>query len=274
VKSYLMLAKLEQARGNAPKAEDAFQAGEKIFHTHPFSSRQSAGLIDKIGSYWILQGNPEKVVHLLHQAGISFESVQNQAGISYLQEPEMMLLLRLLLAQGEFDTGLLLAKRLSLQAETGKRTGRLIEIWILQALAYQSKKDIDQALAVLDQALELGQMKGYIRTFLDQGEPMMKLLYQARARKIGSGYASKLLAAVGKDEGRALAPIQLLAESLTSREIEVLKLIESGQSNQEIAEKLVISLPTVKRHISNIYTKLGATSRTQAVLLARELGLL
>ena len=70
-----------------------------------------------------------------------------------------------------------------------------------------------------------------------------------------------------------LPPAQLLIEPLTLRELEVLKLIEAGRSNQDIADELVISMPTVKRHISNIYAKLGVESRTQAVSLGKELRL-
>jgi LuxR family maltose regulon positive regulatory protein len=68
--------------------------------------------------------------------------------------------------------------------------------------------------------------------------------------------------------------MQLLAEPLTTREVEVLKLINAGRSNQDIAGQLVISLPTVKRHISNIYNKLGVESRTQAVAIGKELKIL
>jgi LuxR family maltose regulon positive regulatory protein len=102
---------------------------------------------------------------------------------------------------------------------------------------------------------------------------MAKLLYQARSHRIGTGYAAELLSAMGNAFGSALPPTELLIEPLTLRELEVLKLIEAGCSNQEIAAELVISMPTVKRHISNIYAKLGASSRTQAVLRGKELNL-
>jgi LuxR family maltose regulon positive regulatory protein len=82
------------------------------------------------------------------------------------------------------------------------------------------------------------------------------------------------LSALGRVTGRELPPAQLLIEALTRRELELLKLIEAGCTNQDIAERLVISIPTVKRHISNIYAKLGAKSRTQAVSLGRELRLI
>jgi LuxR family maltose regulon positive regulatory protein len=108
---------------------------------------------------------------------------------------------------------------------------------------------------------------------LDEGEPMAKLLYQAKSHRLGFGYAAELLAAMGTASGTELLSTQFLIEPLTARELEVLKLIEAGCSNQAIAEKLVISITTIKRHISNIYAKLDVTSRTQATSHARELGL-
>ena len=102
---------------------------------------------------------------------------------------------------------------------------------------------------------------------------MAKLLYQAKAHQPGTGYAAELLAALGGANDRKLPPAQLLIEPLSPRELEVLTLIETGHSNQAIAARLVISITTVKRHISNIYAKLGVTSRTQAVARARELRL-
>jgi LuxR family transcriptional regulator, maltose regulon positive regulatory protein len=102
---------------------------------------------------------------------------------------------------------------------------------------------------------------------------MVKLLFQAKAHRIGLGYASELLSALGEVFITELPPAQNLIEPLTLRELEVLKLIEAGCSNQDIADKLVISMPTVKRHISNIYAKLGVESRTQAVSIGRELRL-
>ena len=125
----------------------------------------------------------------------------------------------------------------------------------------------------MGKAFALARPEGYVRTFLDEGEPMAKLLYQAKAHGMGAGYAAELLAALGNPSGSALPPAQLLIEPLTPRELELLRLIEAGHTNQEIAAKLVISMPTVKRHISNIYTKLGANSRTQAIARGKELNL-
>jgi LuxR family maltose regulon positive regulatory protein len=149
--------------------------------------------------------------------------------------------------------------------------GFVIETLILQALAFQAQKETEQALVALGKALALAQPEGYVRSFLDEGEPMTRLLCQARSRQPGSGYAAALLGAIGGISSMTQPSMKLLDEPLTAREVEVLKLIAAGRSNQEISSKLVISIPTVKRHISNIYTKLEVESRTQAVAIGKEL---
>lgn len=219
--------------------------------------------------WWIIQDNLERACHLVQHSGISVDD-----DIPYLREPEYLSLLRVLLAQGDHDAALSLSERLLRSAEAAHRQGRVIELLILQSLAFQGKKDLTQALATLDRALLLAQPEGYVRVFLDEGEPMAKLLYQARSRRIGAGYAAELLSVMGRASGVELPPTQPLIEPLTQREIEVLKLIEAGASNDDIAARLVISVATVKRHISNIYGKLGVQSRTQAILCAREMKLL
>ncbi len=112
-----------------------------------------------------------------------------------------------------------------------------------------------------------------MRIFLDEGEPMASLLHLARSRQMETEYVSELLSAIGEFARKTQPVPQSLSEPLTERELEVLGLIEAGRSNQEISEQLVISLATVKRHISNIYAKLGVNSRTQAIAMGKELKL-
>jgi LuxR family maltose regulon positive regulatory protein len=181
--------------------------------------------------------------------------------------------LRLLLLQHDHKNALNLSNRLLQKAEETNRLGPVIEVLVLQALAFHEKTDLDQALTILARALSLAQPERYMRTFLDEGLPMVKLLHQARARGIERGYTAEMLSAMGETLNSGQSSAQSLIEPLTTREWEVLKLIEAGCSNQDIANKLVISPATVKRHISNIYVKLGAKSRTQAVSLSKELGL-
>jgi LuxR family maltose regulon positive regulatory protein len=161
----------------------------------------------------------------------------------------------------------------------------MIDTLIVQALAFQGQGKEAQALKTLEQALTLAEPEGFTRIFLDEGLPMARLLYQAVQHGIMPEYAGKLLAAfdttptVRPDVNVEFPAIKerdmpSIVEPLTPRETEVLQLIADGLSNREIAQRLSISLSTVKRHNANIYGKLAVNKRTQAVARARDLGLL
>jgi LuxR family maltose regulon positive regulatory protein len=270
---YVMLARLEHLRAHPEKVQEAMEAAEQLVDGFDLAPKYSVWVKSALARLYIVQGNLEKASHLIQQSGIQMGRMNGDAEISYLQEPIVLILVRLLMAKGDYSAALALSKGLLQKAEAEKRMGRVIEVLVLQSLAFEGKKDMDQALAVLEKALLYAQPEGYARVFLDEGEPMAKLLFQAKAHRIGQGYASELLSALGEVFSIELPPAQLLIEPLTLRELEVLKLIEAGYSNQDIADKLVISMPTVKRHISNIYAKLGVESRTQAVSLGKELRL-
>ncbi|MDQ5818434.1 MAG: LuxR C-terminal-related transcriptional regulator, partial [Actinomycetota bacterium] len=169
-------------------------------------------------------------------------------------------------------------------AEAAGRTGDLIEILALRALALWASNEKEQAVGTLTRALALAEPEGYVRTFVDEGPLMGELLsatLEARQRgrrdaaagRISISYLARLLAAVARE---ATAPVadERLPEPLSERELEVLALIAAGKSNQEISAKLFVSTSTVKTHINRLYRKLGARSRTQAIARAREMDLL
>jgi LuxR family maltose regulon positive regulatory protein len=270
---YCMLARLEHLQSHTDRAQEAIQAAEQLLNGFDLAPKYSMWVKSALARLSISLGNLEKASRLIQQNIANVESMHGDAEIPYLQEPIVLVLVRLLMTKGKYYAALELSQRLLQKAEVEKRMGRVIEVWVLQALAYQGNRDIDRAMAVLEKALPLAESEGYVRVFLDEGEPMAKLLIQAKARRICQGYASELLSAMGETAGRELPPAQLLAEPLTLRELEVLRLIDAGCSNQDIADRLVISMPTVKRHISNIYAKLDVESRTQAVSLGKELKL-
>jgi LuxR family maltose regulon positive regulatory protein len=133
---------------------------------------------------------------------------------------------------------------------------------------------------VLERALSLAQPEGYVRIFVDEGEPMARLLTIALSRGIAPDYVRRLLAAFPTTEPERAAPQkpQALAsdliEPLSERELEVLQLIAEGLTNREIASRLFLALNTVKAHTRNIYGKLDVHSRTQAIARTQALGLL
>ena len=154
-----------------------------------------------------------------------------------------------------------------------------IEILTLQAIAYQQRGDTSRALVALEQALSLAKPEGFVRIFLDSGPPMGELLQQAAARGMAVEYVDKLLAAFFAGEEQKSpeflpTPTFTLVEPLSTRELEVLQLIAAGLSNGEIAEQLIVAVSTVKTHVRNIYGKLHVSSRTQALVKARELKLI
>ncbi len=271
---YVVLASLEHVRCVPEKARDAMRVAEQLLTEYQHTPWRSIWLASALARLWIYQGDLDRVYDLIGKNGIPINSLPVAGAISYQHEPLYLILLRLHLARGDDATVLGLSEVLLQKLTETSRVGRVIEVLVLRALAFQGRKDSDQALTVLGHAISLAQPEGYKRVFLDEDESMARLLYQARSHRVGAGYAAELLSAVSEPSGAILPPAQLLIEPLTSRELELLKLIEAGCSNQEIAERLIISIPTVKRHISNIYGKLGAGSRTQAVARGKELKLL
>jgi LuxR family maltose regulon positive regulatory protein len=192
----------------------------------------------------------------------------------FLDELGHLTLAQVLLAQDRLEEAGRLLERLQQAAGSAGRQGRLIQILIAQALVRQAGGDEAGALLSLEQSLVLAEPEGYVRTFLDAGPGMIPLLRRASSCGIAPGYVARLLEATGQPPFSQPSVAQPLVEPLTPRELEVLSLIAGGLRNQEIADQLVISLATVKRHISNIYGKLGVSHRTQAVAHAQELCLL
>ena len=193
--------------------------------------------------------------------------------LSYLREFEHLTLARVLMAEGSIDQALDLLERLARAAEEGRRSGSLIEIRVVQALARQLRGDLPAALESLEAALRLAEPEGYVRTFVDEGPPMAILLEAAADEGIAPQYVGRLLAAFPTTPPRAGA-VPGLVEPLSDREQDVLRLLGSDLSGPEIARELVVSLNTVRSHTKSIYTKLGVNTRRTAVRRARELGLL
>ncbi len=266
--AHAIRARLEQAWGHPEQAEEAIREAERLIGENPVSPHLFTQLKSVLARVWLAQGNLDRPSQHIQERGIKFKDE-----IPYHREIDYDLLLRLLLAREDHEAAIHLSNRFLQQAETTGQVDLIIEALILRALALQGKKENEQALEVLEKALTLAQPEGYVRSFLDKGKAMTRLLCLVQSRQVGSGYAGVLLSKIGKTSGMTQPTMQLLIEPLTTREVEVLKLIESGHSNQDIAGQLVISMPTVKRHISNIYAKLGVKSRTQAIAIGKELKL-
>jgi LuxR family transcriptional regulator, maltose regulon positive regulatory protein len=209
--------------------------------------------------------------------------------LSYQREREHLVFAQVLLATGAAHRARRLLERLEAAAVAQDRTGSVIEVLALQALAQRACDDEDAALTTLASALQLGWAEGYVRVFVDQGAAMAALFGRLasgkRGRAIPAGisgdYLRRLAAAFERDGAprdhrarRGPVVVAGLIEQLSEREFEVLLLMAAGRSNREIAEELVVVVDTAKKHVGRVMDKLGAANRTQAVSRARELGLL
>ena len=182
---------------------------------------------------------------------------------------------RILIAKGERTAASKLLNDIFKQANRANGLGLIVAIRLYQALAADSQKD---ALVFLADALRNGEPEGYIRTFVDEGALLMPLLRKTLSQGVTPEYTAKLINIIEVEKRQR----QFQGEAggkpqpglLSNREFEILQLLEKGLSNRQIAERLIISLNTSKRHVHNIFEKLNAGTRTQAIARARELKLI
>jgi len=227
---------------------------------------------------WLAQGNLSAAIQWARENGLKVDD-----DLDYERQVEYLTLVRVLLAQKKPDRAIRLLNRLIESAEQAGRTGETVEMLALKALAHQVQNETDVAENVLEKALVRAEAGEYIRTFIDVGESMKVLLLAVGRQRlaVSKTYLAKLLAAfdAANDLQSAVvsstpaSPISsALIEPLSERELEVLHLIVGGATNQEIAQALFITVNTVKKHVSNIFGKLGVSRRPQAIARARELG--
>jgi LuxR family maltose regulon positive regulatory protein len=224
---------------------------------------------------FLAKGDLTGAARMMQENGIS-----SNDPLTFRNEQDHITLARVIIAQGNVKEAESLLHRLEEGAKTGERFGRLIEILILRAVTLQALGRHSEALQSLKISLALAEPEGSVRIFIDEGEPMAKLLETAIRNEIHPEYASRLLASFPASSRRSSSILEFqklnlkLVEPLSGREIMVLQLIAEGLTNKEIAQRLSISVRTVKYHNTRIFTKLEVDKRDQAILKAMEIGLL
>ncbi|HTP09281.1 MAG TPA: LuxR C-terminal-related transcriptional regulator, partial [Anaerolineae bacterium] len=270
----LNLACVKQAQGDFNGAHAALD--DMVFlirNIMPVAPLLADGLRARL---WLRQGRLGNVERWANNLGLN-----TSQDITHGNEADLLTLAQLLIVQNKLTEAIALLQRLIAYTEShGHRAIHLnAQLWSAVALDTQSKSR--EARLGLAQVLTQAEPEGYVRLFVDAGLPAARLLYQAIDHDLAPDYARRLLAAFPQtdwspqpDRAQPIESAEDLIEPLSDRELEVLRLIEQGLSNSEIAAKLVLSTGTVKVHSHNIFSKLGVSTRMQAVNKARALGLL
>lgn len=266
------LARIREAEGDLGSALDLLEEADRLY-VGDFSPN-----VRPVPAYrarvWIAQGRLDDTFAWARGEGLTVDDA-----LSYLREFEHVTLARALLAQHRTERpgrslqeviGLL--DRLLQTAEEGNRTGTVIEVLVLQALAQQLRGDVPAALVPLAHALELAEPERYVRIFVDEGPPMKVLLDAAVKQHFAPTYVRRLRTDL-RTPAKARPGEQGLIDPLSERELDVLRLLGSDLGGPDIARELVVSLNTVRTHTKSIYAKLGVNDRRAAVRRAADLGL-
>jgi LuxR family maltose regulon positive regulatory protein len=274
------LAWIQHARGERDRARRTMDEAAETVPMHGITT-----LLNPVPAQWarlcLAQGDLAAAAAWVRERGVGPHDTPD-----YAREPDHLVLARVLLAEGRGPQAQALLDRLYVAASAQERFGSLVEIRALQGLAFAAAGDRTGTAAALADALAIACAPSTVRVFVDEGAPMLAALGElvatqragGAARDVPLGCLGRVMSAFdappdGADTGPGgRRPVQVpgLVDQLTARELEVLQLLATGQSNRDIATNLFVSLDTVKKHVSRVLDKLGATNRTEAVARARE----
>lgn len=272
--SWLALARICQVR------RDLVQAQAHLTDVRAealrLENRDLLAVIDAAQAYqWLLQGETTEALRWAE----SFDPSQTPDWTPLTVTP-LMFWVRVLIAQGKSHELRFVQRTLKAKidhAQSRHFSRQALQLLTHQALVHMKRGEGDLALRSLDNAVRLGRPGRFVRSFVDAGPALKPLLEKLQLQGHSLRYLNELIASYSQS-GRAKVPLSIesqeMATLLTLRETEILQMLQDGLSNAEIAQELVISLYTVKRHASNIYRKLGVKGRRQAVYKAQQMGIL
>jgi len=295
--AFVHTARLSVATGDIENAQNYLEQAKQIMQNWQRSSITQDMQAIQIDVWLMITTHPLANVHQRQQASQTIQqwyqtiADQLQSPFTFSALTERFVMCRYLIAQLQ-QTNItkdqsceqiktVLGKIEQLTSHTNLK-GWLIKVYIQQAILLVLQGLVQPAINRLSQAIVLAEPEGYCRIFINEGKIMATLLQQAYHQGVSPIYIQHLLASFPNEQasltGGPTMPLtpstSLLIEPLSDRELELLQLVATGLSNRDIAKKLYLAVSTVKRHMSNIYGKLGVNSRTQAVAKANELGLI
>ncbi len=274
---YGYLASALQASGDTQAALVAVRQGRDIAGT--LSSWLEAQMAAQEAELLLEQGKIAQAWRWAEASGLhATDIVAFQDGDLYLTLAKILISYGHQRRSGSWvQQGLELLERLLAMADAAGASGRVIQILVAKAIALQTEGQLEPALDALRQALDLAEPEGYLNTFVRQGPTMRHLLQVAASRGAALAYVTTILGAFNGSSstcGPGAFGSPRLAEALSERELQVLRLLAVGMSSREIANQLFISINTARTHIKNIYGKLEVHGRLEATERAREFGLL
>jgi len=271
----IALARTRRSLGEHRGVAEAIEAARRI--AERFDATELDDLfVDLYSARFFIRDNNVREAARIMTAVRNRKSVVAGDTTFLIRELTSVTEVRLLIASEQVEAALIALESIAEKADSLGRRGSLIEMLVLTAIADSRLGRLDCAVDALGRALRLAAAEGYSRVFLDEGLPMLMLLEEARRTGVEPDYVARLLgctAAVPRQQATVVNS-DLPSVLLTNRESEVLSLLSDGITNQEIADRLFISVRTVKWHTVNIYQKMGVSNRTQAVAKARSFGML
>ena len=264
----LSLASTFLAQGNVEQASETLRQIEIAVWTSDILWIKSQIAAFRV-RWWLSQGELEAASRWAQESDLP-----SRGNPGYRQADEYLAFARVLIAEGEPEKASDFLKWLREMMEQAGLWKYVLETRLLEALSWKARGDTAQAVLVLGQVLEMAEPEGYIRLFLDEGEPLGELLLGIPFQGVLAVYLGMLRTGFRKENQSRLLGAQALIEPLSDRELQVLQLLAAGKSNREIAGELIISVGTVKRHVHHIYQKLGVSNRIQVAAMAKELRLI
>lgn len=280
IMGYLSLARIREAQYNLEAADKIMEEAQRLSRQFD-SSQLDDRLVDSYRCLlWQKMGKMEKVIPWKRKmeqrtAQITPQKLAMALNHDPLTGIELISLAKIYLAEDQPEKSMQLLNQI-LPKERNQITNRsVVRGLVLQAIALQKLGENEQALTVFSQSVKLAEQEGYVRAFLDEGEPVKAMLAAAHKNPETASYADYLIRSWQESETQSKQGKTIKGQDLlTPREMDVLKLIAKGYTNKQIASTLFLALDTVKGYTRRLYTSLDAQNRADAIRIARKLGIL